>query len=217
MKTDYTQVRWPRIRITCGRVLPGCAAWCCCAVLANALFAWSCRPELALESQLPRPTGMAKETAMKAVKRPKTRAKARTRATVSARPNPQPGLEPELEQEAGPVARSLVVRSLATWSRTTIANAPGLTFCLSGTLSMKKADVEKLIKANGGKISGSVTAAVTHVVAADPSTGKATQAQEKGLNFRTGMSVCAHVLVDHWLNCVHRAARGAGVVHTSVH
>ncbi len=48
----------------------------------------------------------------------------------------------------------------------------GLTFCLTGTLSKKKADVEKMIKAAGGKIAGSVTSAVTHVVAEALGTGK---------------------------------------------
>lgn len=62
----------------------------------------------------------------------------------------------------------------------TLICVAGLTFCLSGTLSQKKADVEKTIKSNGGKVASSVTAAVTHVIAADPSTGKAETAKAKG-------------------------------------
>jgi NAD-dependent DNA ligase len=56
----------------------------------------------------------------------------------------------------------------------------GLTFCLTGTLSIPKAKVESLIKSNGGKIAGSITGAVTHAVAAAMGTGKADKAQEKG-------------------------------------
>jgi len=57
----------------------------------------------------------------------------------------------------------------------------GLTFCLSGKLSQSKAEVEKLIKSNGGKVAGSVTSAVTHVIAAEEGTAKAQEATDKGL------------------------------------
>ena len=70
-------------------------------------------------------------------------------------------------------------------------------------MSQKKADVEKLIKANGGKIAGSVTSAVTYVVAADASTGKASQAQEKG-----EPALC----LLRQSNPLHRFAAGEGVV-----
>ena len=61
----------------------------------------------------------------------------------------------------------------------------GLTFCLSGTLSQQKSAVEKLIKAAGGKIAGSVTKAVTHVVAAGLGTGKADEGKAKGQRQRS--------------------------------
>jgi len=57
----------------------------------------------------------------------------------------------------------------------------GLTFCLSGTLSRKKSEIEKIIKAHGGKIAGNVNSSVTHVVAADDSSTKASKAAEKGI------------------------------------
>jgi hypothetical protein len=34
--------------------------------------------------------------------------------------------------------------------------APGLTFCLTGTLSMQKSKVEAMIKAHGGKVCASL-------------------------------------------------------------
>jgi len=73
----------------------------------------------------------------------------------------------------------------------------GKTFCLTGTLSKKKAAVEKDIRDNGGKIAGSVTGAVTHVIAADTGSSKASKAADKGLP----------VLQESWLDACIAAGK----------
>ena len=49
----------------------------------------------------------------------------------------------------------------------------------------------RVVQANGGKIAGSVTAAVTHVVAAELGTGKAEKAAEKGVPIACAAVCCA--------------------------
>jgi hypothetical protein len=61
----------------------------------------------------------------------------------------------------------------------------GMTFCLSGTLSMGRKEMENLIKKNGGKIASTVTKSVTHMLTTENEfeneTAKVTKAKEFGL------------------------------------
>ncbi len=61
----------------------------------------------------------------------------------------------------------------------------GMTFCLSGTLSMGRKEMEALIKKNGGKTAASVTKSVTHLLTTENEfeneTSKVTKAKELGL------------------------------------
>jgi DNA ligase (NAD+) len=79
----------------------------------------------------------------------------------------QQGLRTEAEQSAAPQSSSL--------------NA--LTFVITGTLpNMSREQAEELIKANGGKVTGSVTKKTNYLLAgADPGGSKFTKAQELGI------------------------------------
>lgn len=57
----------------------------------------------------------------------------------------------------------------------------GMTFCITGTLSEKRADFVKKLKDAGGAVATTVTNAVTHLVCSDPSTSKAATAKGKGI------------------------------------
>lgn len=59
----------------------------------------------------------------------------------------------------------------------------GRVFAITGTLSRVRKDVVKLIESEGGQVRGSITADVTHLIAANPYmlTKKMTDAQAKGV------------------------------------
>ncbi|KAG2388792.1 hypothetical protein C9374_000231 [Naegleria lovaniensis] len=58
----------------------------------------------------------------------------------------------------------------------------GLVFCMSGTLSKGRSEIEKIIKNHGGKVSSSITKATTHLITTqnefDSPTGKVSKALE---------------------------------------
>jgi NAD-dependent DNA ligase len=58
-----------------------------------------------------------------------------------------------------------------------------MVFAITGTLSMKRDDVVKIIKKGGGTYAASVTNKVTHLITSDPDadTAKLNAAREKGL------------------------------------
>ena len=59
----------------------------------------------------------------------------------------------------------------------------GLTFVLTGTLpTMSRDEASALIKAAGGKVSGSVSAKTSFVVAGDAAGSKLTKAQSLGVS-----------------------------------
>lgn len=61
-------------------------------------------------------------------------------------------------------------------------NLTGTSFCFTGKSTMKRADLEELVKAGGGTVKGSVGRGLTYLVMADPSSGssKAQAAQKHG-------------------------------------
>jgi BRCT domain type II-containing protein len=52
---------------------------------------------------------------------------------------------------------------------------------LTGTLSVKRAEFEKLIVDNGGRVSKTVTNSVTHLVSSETGTQKCDEAEAKGV------------------------------------
>jgi len=58
----------------------------------------------------------------------------------------------------------------------------GLTFSITGELSMKRADIVAILKKHGGAHSNTITKAVTHLIVADPNaiTAKITKAKAEG-------------------------------------
>jgi NAD-dependent DNA ligase len=56
----------------------------------------------------------------------------------------------------------------------------GFVFAITGTLSVPRAQFEKLITDNGGQVAKSVTNACTHLVSAETGTKKCQDAEEKG-------------------------------------
>lgn len=61
-------------------------------------------------------------------------------------------------------------------------NLTGTSFCFTGKSTMKRADLEELVKSKGGTVKGSVGKGLTYLVMADPSSGssKAQAAQKHG-------------------------------------
>src|SRR3989338_6949853 len=59
----------------------------------------------------------------------------------------------------------------------------GLVFCCSGTLSMKRSDIEKEIKNNGGKTSSTITNSTTHLITTSTeANGNPTSKVEKAID-----------------------------------
>jgi hypothetical protein len=79
----------------------------------------------------------------------------------------------------------------------------GLVFAITGTLSVPRAQFEKLITDNGGQVAKSVTNACTHLVSAETGTKKCQDAEEKG---------CA-IVDEDWVRA--RVAMGGSVVGRS--
>jgi DNA ligase (NAD+) len=58
----------------------------------------------------------------------------------------------------------------------------GLTFVITGTLSMDRDDMKALIEEKGGKVSGSVSAKTNYLVAGEGGGSKRDKAESLGLN-----------------------------------
>ncbi|CAB9500079.1 DNA ligase [Seminavis robusta] len=61
------------------------------------------------------------------------------------------------------------------------AKLEGMVFAITGTLSMKRAEFETLLKEHGGVLKGSVTKDVTHLISARDDTAKAKKAKANGV------------------------------------
>ena len=77
------------------------------------------------------------------------------------------------------IEKGLVTTSTAEKAKDTLA---GSTFVLTGTLpTMSRDEAAALIKANGGKVTGSVSKKTTFVVAGSDAGSKLTKAEELGI------------------------------------
>jgi DNA ligase (NAD+) len=82
------------------------------------------------------------------------------------------GLSPEL---ISPVSRAIKTLDIED-------KLSGLTFVLTGTLpTMSRDEASALIKAAGGKVSGSVSSKTSYVVAGDAAGSKLTKARDLGV------------------------------------
>jgi len=57
----------------------------------------------------------------------------------------------------------------------------GLTFCMTGTMSVPRAEMEGFITANGGEVAKTVTNKCTHLISAETGTKKCADAEKKGV------------------------------------
>jgi predicted DNA-binding WGR domain protein len=89
--------------------------------------------------------------------------------------------EPEPKKVANKESKAPTKKAAKTAKAAPSSGAlAGFTFCMTGTMSVSRAEMEKYIIANGGEIAKTVTKNCTHLISAQTGTKKCEDAEKKG-------------------------------------
>jgi outer membrane biosynthesis protein TonB len=121
---------------------------------------------------------------------PKKKTAGTKRKAKAAAAEPSDEEEEEEEEEAPKAKKAKASTKKATPAAAAASSSKkkggavfaGLTFCLSGNFSVKKAEIEAKVTSNGGKVAGGVTKVVTHVASNEWAKGgeKCSKAKSEG-------------------------------------